>query len=327
MTVTSRQVLVALQPDQKLPLAMERSRERGEERRRGGQYRSVICQFVQHSDRSPICLRAVQRYQVPALSRHLVSHLPPCRTRMPWPSWIRVQQGGRRLKQLAEKMAADMFAKVMENQLLQTAKLMEEEQLDAELDKLDQMDEDEMERLKEKRLEALKKAQQQKQEWISKGHGEYREIPSEREFFTEVKESKNVICHFYKDSTFRCKILDKHLAVLAKKHFETKFLKLNVEKAPFLCERLRIKVIPTLALVKDGKTRDYIVGFTDLGNTDEFTTETLEWRLGCADIITYSGNLMEPPFQSQKKYGSNFTKLEKKSIRGKKYDSDSDDDD
>ncbi|XP_077152668.1 thioredoxin domain-containing protein 9 isoform X2 [Ranitomeya variabilis] len=223
-------------------------------------------------------------------------------------------------------MAADMFAKVMENQLLQTAKLMEE-QLDAELDKLDQMDEDEMERLKEKRLEALKKAQQQKQEWISKGHGEYREISSEREFFTEVKESKNVICHFYKDSTFRCKILDKHLAVLAKKHFETKFLKLNVEKAPFLCERLRIKVIPTLALVKDGKTRDYIVGFTDLGNTDEFTTETLEWRLGCADIITYSGNLMEPPFQSQKKYGSHFTKVEKKSIRGKKYDSDSDDDD
>ncbi|CAJ0966065.1 unnamed protein product [Ranitomeya imitator] len=37
----------------------------------GGQYRSVICQFAQHSDRSPICLRAVQRYQVPALSRHL----------------------------------------------------------------------------------------------------------------------------------------------------------------------------------------------------------------------------------------------------------------
>ncbi|CAJ0968822.1 unnamed protein product [Ranitomeya imitator] len=106
-----------------------------------------------------------------------------------------------------------------------------EEQLDAELDKLDQMDEDEMERLKEKHLEALKKSQQQKQEWLSKGHGEYREIPSEREFFTEVKESKNVICHFYKDSTFRCKILDKHLAVLAKKHFETKFLKLNVEKA------------------------------------------------------------------------------------------------
>ncbi|XP_054403773.1 thioredoxin domain-containing protein 9-like [Pongo abelii] len=163
-------------------------------------------------------------------------------------------------------------------------------------------------------------------EWLSKGHGEYREIPSEREFFQEVKESENVVCHFYRDSTFRCKILDRHLAILSKKHLETKFLKLNVEKAPFLCERLRIKVIPTLALLKDGKTQDYVVGFTDLGNTDDFTTETLEWRLGSSDILNYSGNLMEPPFQNQKKFGTNFTKLEKKTIRGKKYDSDSDDD-
>lgn len=85
----------------------------------------------------------------------------------------------------------------------------------------------------------------------------------------------------------RCKILDKHLAILAKKHVETKFIKLNVEKAPFLTERLRIKVIPTLALLTDGKTKDYVVGFSDLGNTDEFPTEMLEWRLGCADVINY----------------------------------------
>jgi hypothetical protein len=40
----------------------------------------------------------------------------------------------------------------------------------------------------------------------------------------------------------RCKILDKHLAVLAKKHMETKFCKINAEKTPFLCDRLKIKV-------------------------------------------------------------------------------------
>uniref|UniRef100_J3SE13 Thioredoxin domain-containing protein 9 n=1 Tax=Crotalus adamanteus TaxID=8729 RepID=J3SE13_CROAD len=221
--------------------------------------------------------------------------------------------------------SVDVFSKALEAQMLQTAKIVEE-QLDAEMQKMDQMDEDELELLKQKRLEALKKDQQQKQEWLSKGHGEYREIPSERDFFQEVKGSKNAVCHFYKDSTFRCLILDKHLTILAKKHIETKFIKLNAEKSPFLCERLHIKIIPTLALIKDGKTQDYVVGFTDLGNTDEFTTETLEWRLGYSDIINYSGNLMEPPFQSQKKFGTSFTKLDKKTIRGKKYDSDSDDD-
>lgn len=60
-----------------------------------------------------------------------------------------------------------------------------------------------------------------------------------------------------------------------------------MEKAPFLTERLRIKIIPTLALLLDGKSKDYVVGFTDLGNTDEFSTEMLEWRLGCADVINY----------------------------------------
>ncbi|KAJ8350321.1 hypothetical protein SKAU_G00254510 [Synaphobranchus kaupii] len=199
------------------------------------------------------------------------------------------------------------------------------EQLDAELEKLEKMDEDELETLKERRLDALKKAQKQKQEWLSNGHGEYREIPSEKDFFSEVKESKNVVCHFYRDTAFRCKILDKHLSALAKKHLETKFIKLNVEKAPFLTERLRIKVIPTMALVKDGKTKDYVVGFGDLGNTDEFSTEVLEWRLGCVDIINYSGNPLEPPTTGQKA-GSKFTKVDKKTIRGKGYDSDSDDD-
>ncbi|XP_062861742.1 thioredoxin domain-containing protein 9 [Trichomycterus rosablanca] len=219
----------------------------------------------------------------------------------------------------------EIVAKALEQQMLHSARIVEE-QIDAELEKLECMDEDELELLKERRLEALKKAQKQKQDWISKGHGEYREIPSEKDFFAEVKESKNVVCHFYRDSTFRCKILDKHLAIMAKKHLETKFLTLNVEKAPFLTERLRIKVIPTMALVKDGKTKDYIVGFTNLGNTDDFTTEMLEWRLGCSNIINYSGNLLEPPTVSQKSV-SKFTKLEKKTIRGKGYDSDSESDD
>uniref|UniRef100_A0A3Q2ZGX8 Thioredoxin domain containing 9 n=1 Tax=Kryptolebias marmoratus TaxID=37003 RepID=A0A3Q2ZGX8_KRYMA len=208
--------------------------------------------------------------------------------------------------------AVEMITKVLE----QTVKVAEE-QVDAQLSRLNEIDEDELERLKERRLEALKKAQKQKQEWLSKGHGEYREIPSEKDFFSEVKESKNVVCHFYRNSTFRtAKLTKKH-------HVETKFIKLNAEKAPFLSERLRIKVIPTLALLIDGKTKDYVVGFTDLGNTDEFSTEMLEWRLGCTEVINYSGNLMEPPTATQKS-GSKFTKVEKKTIRGRGYDSDSD---
>uniref|UniRef100_G7PMT3 Thioredoxin domain containing 9 n=2 Tax=Cercopithecidae TaxID=9527 RepID=G7PMT3_MACFA len=120
--------------------------------------------------------------------------------------------------------SVDMFSKVLENQLLQTTKLVEEH-LDSEIQKLDQMDEDELERLKEKRLEALRKAQQQKQEWLSKGHGEYREIPSERDFFQEVKESKKVVCHFYRDSAFSGNLMEPPFQ--NQKKFGTNFTKLE----------------------------------------------------------------------------------------------------
>lgn len=42
-------------------------------------------------------------------------------------------------------------------------------------------------------------------------------------------------------------------------------------------------------------------GFDDLGGRDDFPTEMLEWRLGCAAVINYSGNLLEAPDQSSSK--------------------------
>lgn len=169
-------------------------------------------------------------------------------------------------------------------------------QVDAEIAKLESMEEDDYEDLRRRRKEALKKQQQQKQEWMNNGHGEYSEITTEKEFFELSKKSKNLVCHFYRDSTFRSKIVDKHMALLAPKHLETKFIRFNVEKCPFLVERLRIKVIPTICVAKDGKTTDYIVGFDDLGGRDEFPTEMLEWRLGRAGVIQYLGDLLTPPW-------------------------------
>lgn len=52
----------------------------------------------------------------------------------------------------------DAIAKILET----SAKIVEDE-LDAELNQLKQMDEDDLERLRERRLEALKKAQKRKQ--------------------------------------------------------------------------------------------------------------------------------------------------------------------
>lgn len=153
------------------------------------------------------------------------------------------------------------------------------------------------------------------------GHGEYSELADEKEFFEVSKKSENIVVHFYRDSAERCKIVDKHLKILAAKHMETKFCKVNAEKCPFLTQRLRIKVIPSIALIKDSKTKDYIVGFTDLGNCDDFSTDMMEWRIAQSGAIEYNGDLLTPPDEKKRQTYHN----KNKTIRGKAYDSDSSD--
>ena len=38
-------------------------------------------------------------------------------------------------------------------------------------------------------------------------------------------------------------------------------------------EKLKIWMLPTLALIRQEKTVDYVIGFDDLGSKDDFTTE------------------------------------------------------
>jgi len=215
------------------------------------------------------------------------------------------------------RMAGQMdMGAILGQQLMQTAQVMED-QVDAEMKRLENMDEDDLEAIKRKRMDMMKKQQEKKTEWRQQGHGEYSEIPEEKEFFNVTKNSENVVCLFYREETFRCKIMDKHLAILAKKHMETKFCKINADKTPFLCDRLKIRTIPTVIMVKEAITRGYIVGFTDLGNTDEFSTEMLAWRLGHAEVINYKGDLDTPPDQAEKKKKTNFVGKKMKMGRGK----------
>ncbi|XWS62977.1 hypothetical protein CRYUN_Cryun06bG0057000 [Craigia yunnanensis] len=100
--------------------------------------------------------------------------------------------------------------------------------------------------------------------------------------------TERVVCHFYREN-WPCKVMDKHLSLLAKQHIETRFVKIHAERTPFLAERLKIVVLPTLALIKNAKVDDYVLGFDELGGTDEFGTEDLEERLAKAQVILSEG--------------------------------------
>ncbi|KAH7575367.1 hypothetical protein ACOSP7_005090 [Xanthoceras sorbifolium] len=176
---------------------------------------------------------------------------------------------------------------ILEKQVLTVVKAVEEK-LDDEITALDRLDDDDLEALRERRLQQMKKMAEKRNRWISLGHGEYSEIPVEKEFFSVVKASDRVVCHFYRDN-WPCKVMDKHMGILAKRHIETRFVKIHAEKSPFLAEKLKILVLPTLALIKNAKVDDYVVGFDELGGTDEFSTEELEERLAKAQVIFLEG--------------------------------------
>ena len=72
---------------------------------------------------------------------------------------------------------------------------------------------------------------------------------------------------------------------------------IHAEKSPYLVEKLKIWMLPTLALIRQEKTVDYVVGFDDLGSKDDFTTEvhTLYPPCNHRRVILYSkGALMQP---------------------------------
>ncbi|ONH91834.1 hypothetical protein PRUPE_8G138300 [Prunus persica] len=176
---------------------------------------------------------------------------------------------------------------ILEKQLLTVAKAVEDK-LDEEISALDRVDDDDLEALRERRLQQMKKMAEKRSRWISLGHGEYTEIPAEKDFFSAVKASDRVVCHFYREN-WPCKVVDKHLSILAKQHMETRFVKINAEKSPFLAEKLKIVVLPTIALIKNAKVDDYVVGFDELGGKDDFSTEELEERLAKAQVIFFEG--------------------------------------
>ena len=70
-----------------------------------------------------------------------------------------------------------------------------------------------------------------------------------------------------------------HLSKIAVNHGETKFCKLDAEKAPFFIKKLGIQMLPTICCFIDGVLTDKVTGFDELGGVDSFKTLTLIRRL------------------------------------------------
>ena len=179
---------------------------------------------------------------------------------------------------------------------------------------LEEIDSEE-ERIMQKEMEKMRKTAESKREELAKKiknekYGSYTEI-IETEFLDTMLKNEKVVCHFYHKDFERCKIIDKHLKIIAPEHRETLFVKIDAEKTPFFTAKLNVRVLPTIILFVKGKSIHRFIGFQDFGMNDDFPTINLSRQLVLFKMI-------QPK-----------TKAEKGEVtirKGKKDDSDDDED-
>ena len=197
--------------------------------------------------------------------------------------------------------------------------------MDKQIKEIENLDEDDFEALREKRRIALQQRIRQEQDWKQLGHGRYMDLGTDpKDFFNAAKKSARMVVHFYRGVTPRCEIVDAHFERLAPKHLETRFVKIDAEKSPFLVERLGIILMPTIVLIKDGKTEHSLRGFDELGGTDDFSTDDMAYVLSTHGVLNFEADQSERIANHAARAGLNHVGISH--IRSGVYVSDDDDD-
>ncbi|GFE53876.1 single stranded G-strand telomeric DNA-binding [Babesia ovis] len=152
---------------------------------------------------------------------------------------------------MANNKQEDLARRVRDNVL--AALLEKEREVEEELDNIRHIesklshlrDDDTLERFREARLQKLKETNAKRMQYMNDGYCKLIDVDSDSQFFDVCRNTKYVVAHFYRPTTVRSQYLDGKMHELCLTYFNTKFIRVNVEKTPFLCERFNIWCLPT----------------------------------------------------------------------------------
>ena len=112
----------------------------------------------------------------------------------------------------------------------------------------------------------------------------YPTLPTDQSVLDFTTQSHRCVVHFAHPDFTRCAVMDEHLRQLAARHYEVRFARVDVRNAPFVVEKLGIRVLPCVVGFREGVGVERVVGFEGLGaggkdGTDQISPVILEKRL------------------------------------------------
>ncbi|KAL2003891.1 hypothetical protein VTN02DRAFT_1740 [Thermoascus thermophilus] len=113
----------------------------------------------------------------------------------------------------------------------------------------------------------------------------YPTLPNDQVLLDFTTQSQRCVVHFSHPDFSRCGVMDEHLRLLASRHFEVRFARVDVRNCPFVVEKLKVRVLPCVIGFVDGVGVERVLGFEGLGSggqpdgTSGFRTVELEKRL------------------------------------------------
>ncbi|KAK6200915.1 thioredoxin-like protein [Scheffersomyces amazonensis] len=110
-------------------------------------------------------------------------------------------------------------------------------------------------------------------------------ITNEKKIMEIVLQHPITIVHFYQPNFQKCQLMNKYLNVLAEKHLQLKIIRIKAELAPFLVNKLQIKILPFIIIYKNSIEVDRIVGFEKFNNAVNPSYESFENYLLVRNII------------------------------------------
>ncbi|CEP61452.1 Plp1p LALA0_S03e03180g [Lachancea lanzarotensis] len=160
--------------------------------------------------------------------------------------------------------------------------------LDEILEELDYNDDNEfLQQYREQRLQQIATEMRKIKDNVETEHyGQLITVDDENEVMKLTTNTDQVVIHFGLENFRKCNVMDSKLSQLASKHLLTKFLRVSVDKCPFLVAKLQVQVLPFVVAYKKGVERVRIVGFSRLGNQpDDFDVSVLEKVLFDAGVL------------------------------------------